>query len=60
MALGASHAMNSQDPLDTNAMREQIGELAAIGVNWISLGVPGASRAEYLDSIAAFGAEVIG
>jgi probable F420-dependent oxidoreductase len=52
--------MNSQDPLDHGAFREQMAELAAIGVTWVSLGVPGRSRAEYLDSIALFGDEVIG
>lgn len=52
--------MNSQKPLDIKDMRERFAELEAIGVNWISLGVPGLSRAEYLESIAAFGAEMIG
>ena len=52
--------MNSQEPLDPGAFREQVAELEAIGVTWLSLGVPGRSRAEYLDSIARFGAEVIG
>jgi probable F420-dependent oxidoreductase len=52
--------MNSQDPLDRKAFCEQVAELEAIGVSWVSLGVPGRSRAEYLDSIARFGAEVIG
>ena len=51
--------MNSQAPLDHKAFREQAAELAAVGVTWLSLGVPGASRAEYVDSIARFGAEVI-
>ena len=30
-----------------------------VGVTWVSLGVPGRSRGEYLDGIARFGAEVI-
>ena len=30
------------------------------GVTWLSLGVPGRSRGEYLESIARFGDEVIG
>lgn len=51
--------MNSRDPLDPVAFREQIKALEAVGVSWVSLGVPGDSRAEYLDSIARFGAEVI-
>ncbi|MFP6627446.1 MAG: TIGR03619 family F420-dependent LLM class oxidoreductase [Myxococcota bacterium] len=52
--------MNSQDPLDPKAFREQLAELESIGVTWLSLGVPGVTRAAYLDSIARFGAEVIG
>ena len=51
--------MNSEDPLDTSAFNEQVRELEAIGVTWLSLGVPGVSRTEYLDSIARFGSEVI-
>jgi probable F420-dependent oxidoreductase len=52
--------MNAQAPLDPVALREQIEALEAVGVTWVSVGVPGRSRAEYLDSIARFGAEVIG
>ena len=52
--------MNSQAPLDPLAFREQIEALEAVGVTWVSVGVPGESRAENLDSIARFGAEVIG
>jgi probable F420-dependent oxidoreductase len=51
--------MNSQAPLDSKAFREQAAELEAVGVTWLSMGVPGRSRAEYVDSIARFGAEVI-
>ncbi len=52
--------MNSQKPLDVPAFREQVAELESIGVSWLSLGVPGLRRDEYLDAIAHFGAEVIG
>ncbi len=52
--------MNSQKPLDAKAFREQAAELESVGVTWLSLSVPGRSRGEYLDSIAHFGAEVIG
>ena len=52
--------MNSQEPLDLEAFREQVAELESIGVSWLSLGLPGASRAAYLDSIARFGSEMIG
>jgi len=52
--------MNSSDPLDVLALREQLAELAAIGVTWVSVGLPGETRAAYLESVARFGAEVIG
>ncbi len=52
--------MNSRSPLDPSAFREQAAELESIGVTWISMGVPGRRRSEYLDSIARFGEEVIG
>lgn len=52
--------MNSQKSMDPQAMRDQFAQLEAIGVNWITLGVPGRSRAEYMESIGAFGAEMIG
>lgn len=52
--------MNSQKPLDVPAFREQVAELESIGVSWLSLGVPGLRRDEYLDAIARFGAEIIG
>lgn len=52
--------MNSQQALDPAAFREQVAELESIGVTWVSLGVPGVSRDEYLGSIARFGTDVIG
>ena len=52
--------MNSQDPLDFGAFRQQVSDLEGVGVTWVSLGVPGRSRAEYLESIARFGEEVLG
>ncbi|MGI9431124.1 MAG: TIGR03619 family F420-dependent LLM class oxidoreductase [Myxococcota bacterium] len=51
--------MNSNAPLDADAFRAQVEALEAVGVTWLSVGVPGKSRAEYLDSIARFGADVI-
>jgi probable F420-dependent oxidoreductase len=51
--------MNSQDPIDYPAFREQVEELEAAGVTWLSIGVPGRSRDEFLEELARFGAEVI-
>jgi probable F420-dependent oxidoreductase len=53
------YGMNTQKPLDSTAFNEQVRELEAVGVTWLSLGLPGESRAEYLDSLGRFGREVI-
>jgi hypothetical protein len=37
---------------------DQAGEMAQMGVNWMIVSVPGKSLAEFLDSVAWFGAEV--
>jgi alkanesulfonate monooxygenase SsuD/methylene tetrahydromethanopterin reductase-like flavin-dependent oxidoreductase (luciferase family) len=44
---------------DPDAFCEQVGRLEAIGVSWLSVGVPGPSRAAYCENAARFGAEVI-
>ena len=51
--------MNSQEPIDYPAFREQVSQLEAAGVTWLSLGVPGRTRDEYITEVARFGAEVI-
>ncbi len=53
------HGMNSKHAFDYPAFREEIAELEALGVDWLSIGVPGNDRASYIDSIQQFGAEVI-
>lgn len=53
------HGMNAKPPLDLRALRDQIAELEAIGVTWVSVGLPTGSRGAYLESAARFGAEVI-
>ena len=51
--------MNSEDELDAAALREQMQALEKIGVTWVSVGVPCASRESYLENLARFGREVI-
>ena len=53
------HGMNSQRAFDYPAFREEIAELEALGVDWLSIGMPGDDRAAYIDSIQQFGDEVI-
>jgi probable F420-dependent oxidoreductase len=52
--------MNSTKELDIPALREQFAELEAIGVTWVSVGLPGESRDAYLESVSCFGEELIG
>ncbi len=51
--------MNTRQALDAPAFLEQVAALEAVGVTWLSLGLPGASRSEYIDSVADFGQSVI-
>jgi probable F420-dependent oxidoreductase len=44
---------------DPDAFCEQVQRLEEIGVTWLSVGVPGASRAAYCDNAARLGTEVI-
>jgi probable F420-dependent oxidoreductase len=54
------HGMNSREAFHAEAFREQIERLEAIGVTWCSIGLPGASRSAYLESVARFGEEILG
>ena len=51
--------MNSPEPLDIDAFHEQLRALADVGVTWVSVGMPGQSRAAYCDDLARFGEQVI-
>lgn len=53
------HGMGSRRRIEPAPFREQVEELESIGVTWLSLGLPGASRAACLDELARIGAEVI-
>jgi probable F420-dependent oxidoreductase len=52
--------MNSGRAFEPEAFREEVAELEAIGVTWLTVGVGGRTRAEYLEAIAQFGADVLG
>jgi probable F420-dependent oxidoreductase len=51
--------MNSTGALDVPALRDQFAELEAAGVTWVSVGLPGKSRAAYLESVEQFGEDLI-
>jgi len=40
---------------EIESLREQFGALEAIGVNWVTIGLPGRTRSAYLESIEEFG-----
>ncbi len=53
------HGMNAREALDAGAFCQQARRLEAIGVTWLSVGLPGRTRAAYCESLARFGDEVI-
>ena len=52
-------AMNPTTTPDPDAFCEQVVRLAEIGVTWLSVGLPGPSRAAYCEHAARFGEQVI-
>lgn len=46
--------MNRRRPLEVEALREQLHALEAIGVGWVSIGMPTRSRSAYLEGLAEF------
>ena len=52
-------AMNQGDLPDPDGLCEQLDRLAEIGVTWVSLGIPCASCAAYLENAARLGETVI-
>jgi probable F420-dependent oxidoreductase len=51
--------MGQKELPDPDAFCEQVLRLDEVGVSWLSVGVPGASRAACCENAARFGAEVI-
>lgn len=45
--------------LDADAILEQLEELAAVGVTWCAIALPGESRAHYVENVLWFGEEVL-
>jgi hypothetical protein len=46
-------------PVDEERVVASIGELAAIGVGWVSVALPGNTRAAQLSAIDQFGRNVL-
>lgn len=52
----AMHARQGVDPL---RFRDTVAELAALGVTWLTLGLPGDTRREFCDAVRRFGDDVL-
>jgi probable F420-dependent oxidoreductase len=48
--------MDDSAPIDWPALRDQIAELERLGVDWLSLGLPGGTRSEALDALGELAA----
>jgi probable F420-dependent oxidoreductase len=46
--------------LDADRVFESVEELASAGVTWLAAGVPGDTRAEFVDNVVRYGEEVLG
>ena len=51
--------MNHAAPLDAEGLCEQAVQLEAMGVSWLTIGMPVASAGAYADGVAEFGERVI-
>jgi alkanesulfonate monooxygenase SsuD/methylene tetrahydromethanopterin reductase-like flavin-dependent oxidoreductase (luciferase family) len=51
--------MNTREPLDADAFCEQVEQLEALGVTWLSLGLPFLDRGDYEQIVGRFGEDVI-
>ena len=45
--------------VDPDRFRDTVAELEALGVTWLTLGLPGDTRAEFCDAVRRFGDEVL-
>ena len=52
-------AMNLSELPEADRFCEQVRELEAVGVTWLSVGMPTPSRDAYVENVARFGEEVI-
>jgi hypothetical protein len=46
-------------PVDEERVVASIGELAAVGVDWVAVALPGDTRRAQLEAIGAFGGSVL-
>jgi alkanesulfonate monooxygenase SsuD/methylene tetrahydromethanopterin reductase-like flavin-dependent oxidoreductase (luciferase family) len=52
-------AMHQRRGVDPDRFRDTVAELEALGVTWLTLGLPGDTRAEFCDAVRRFGDEVL-
>jgi len=51
--------MHRPETIDPERFRQTVAELAALGVSWLTLSLPGKSRAELVDRVRQFGDAVL-
>jgi len=52
-------SMHRRDGVDPVRFRDSVEELAALGVTWLTLALPGDTRAAFCDAVRRFGDEVL-
>jgi probable F420-dependent oxidoreductase len=51
--------MHRRSGVDPARFRDSVAELEALGVSWLTLALPGGTRAEFCDAVRRFGDEVL-
>ena len=52
-------SMHRREGVDPSRFRDSVAELADLGVTWLTLSLPGDTRAAYCASVERFGNEVL-
>ncbi len=52
-------AMHRPEPVDPERFRETLAKLEKLGVTWLTMVLPGNTRAEFLDRVRRFGQDVL-
>ncbi len=52
-------AMHRPEPVDPERFRETLANLEQLGVTWLTMVLPGKTRAEFLDRVQRFGEDVL-
>ena len=59
LCIGVPVRLKAGDNGTARAYFDKVQELAAVGVSWVTVALPGKTRAQFLDTLAWFGEEVV-